>query len=209
MDPSPPSTAPSSCQLQWPSEALQLALEEADLFTLWLGRRIEATVAGDGSLEHWQDNHFASQAHDLFLERGTALDRFCLSVLQSDDAHLAQEWQFKLLEGDASFAQLAPQSLGSSRDSGGHLGPVRLEELQEPMDRLVLRAQAGVIQPPLRLPNGRIIILRVDSRSPAQWDDATRRELIQRLHRQWLAKVIEELQAKQTTPGALYVIPQP
>jgi hypothetical protein len=209
MDPSPASTSPSSFQLQWPSEAVQQALEEAGLMMLWLGRRIEATIAGDGSLEQWQDERFASQAHELFLERGTALDRVCLSVLQSDDAHLAQEWQFKLLEGDASFAQLAPQSLGSSRDSGGHLGPVRLEDLQAPMDRLVLRAQPGVIQPPLRLPSGRSIVLRLDSRYPAQWDDAMRRDLILRLHRQWLAAVIETLQTSPPAPGATCTIPLP
>lgn len=180
-----------------------------DLFTLWLGRSIEAAVRGDQSLEEWQTETFADTARQRFLELGSALDRVCLSVLQSDDIHLTQEWYFKLQDGDANFAQLAPQSLGRSRDSGGHLGPVRLEELQPPLDRLVLRAQPGVIQPPLRIPNGRSILLRLDSRLPAQLDDATRRELTLRLHRDWLATTIDTLLASDPAPEAVCAVPLP
>ena len=159
-------------------------------------------MRGELSLEDWQQQQFGEPARQRFLELGSALDRVCLSVLQSDDVHLAQEWYFKLQDGDADFAQLAPQSLGSSRDRGGHLGPLRLEELQTPLDRFVLRAQPGVIQPPLRIPGGRSIVLRLDSRLPAQWDDTTRRELTLRLHRSWLAATIDSLLASQPAPGA-------
>ena len=38
-------------------------------------------------------------------------------------------------------------------------------------------------------------MLRLDSRLPAQWDDATRRELTLRLHRDWLATTIDALLA--------------
>ena len=193
----------------WPSAELQQALEQVDLFTLWLGRSIEAAVRGDQNLEAWQDQRFGEAARQRFLELGTNLDRVCLSVLQSDDTHLAQEWYFKLQDGEANFPQLAPQSLGRSGDSGGHLGPLRLEELQSPLDRLVLRAQPGVIQPPLRIPGGRSIVLRLDSRVPAQWDDRTRRELTQRLHRDWLASTIDALLASPPAPGAVCALPLP
>jgi hypothetical protein len=204
---SPPQ--PPQCDLTWPSNEVRDALERVDLFTLWLGRSIEASVRGDQPLQQWQSQCFEQAARQRFLELGSALDRVCLSVLQSDDAHLAQEWYFKLQDGDADFSQLAPQSLGSSRDSGGHLGPLRLEELQTPLDRLVLRAQPGAIQPPLRIPGGRSIVLRLDSRLPAQWDDATRRELTLRLHRDWLATTIDTLLASSPTPGAVCSLPLP
>ena len=200
-EPLPPATPPQS-DLIWPSAEFQAGLEAVELLPLWLGRTIEATVRGELSLEDWQQQQFGEPARQRFLELGSALDRVCLSVLQSDDVHLAQEWYFKLQDGDADFAQLAPQSLGSSRDSGGHLGPLRLEELQTPLDRFVLRAQPGVIQPPLRIPGGRSIVLRLDSRLPAQWDDTTRRELTLRLHRSWLAATIDSLLASQPAPGA-------
>ena len=206
----PPNEDPSrQCDLTWPSQELRQALEHVDLFTLWLGRTIEATVRGERSLEDWQVHTFEDAARQRFLELGSALDRVCLSVLQSDDIHLAQEWYFKLQDGDADFVQLAPQSLGRSRDSGGHLGPLRLEELQTPLDRLVLRAQPGVIQPPLRIANGRSIVLRLDSRLPAQWDDAPRHELTLRLHRDWLATTIDALLASDPAPEAVCAVPLP
>ena len=188
---------------------MRLALEQVDLFPLWLRRSIEEAVRGEQTLDNWQSEQFADAARQRFLELGTALDRVCLSVLQTDDTHLAQEWYFKLQDGEANFRQLAPQSLGRSRDSGGHLGPLRLEELQSPLDRLVLRAQPGVIQPPLRIPNGRSIVLRLDSRLPAQWDDATRRELTLRLHRDWLATTIDALLASDPDPEAVCAVPLP
>ena len=207
-EPHPPEYPPQ-CDLIWPSAEVQASLEAVELLPLWLGRTIEATVRGNQSLETWQQQQFGDAARQTFLELGSALDRVCLSVLQSDDVHLAQEWYFKLQDGDADFTQLAPQSLGSGRDSGGHLGPLRLEELQNPLDRLVLRAQPGVIQPPLRIAGGRSIVLRLDSRLPAQWDDDTRQELSLRLHRSWLASSIDALLASKPAPGAVCPISLP
>jgi len=100
-----PSTEDPSrqCDLIWPSQELRQALEQVDLFTLWLGRSIEAAVRGEQSLEDWQAHTFENVARQRFLELGSALDRVCLSVLQSDDIHLAQEWYFKLQDGEADL----------------------------------------------------------------------------------------------------------
>lgn len=195
--------------LQWPSAELIEALQETELLSIWIRRRVEAICSEDQSLEQWKDHHFAAKAQQKFLEMGSALDQVCLSVLQSDDAHLAQEWYFKLQDGDSSFRTLAPQSLGQSANSGGHLGPLRLEELSSPLDRLVLRAQPGIVQPPLRIANGNSIVLRLDSRQPAQWEPKTRSELIERLHRSWLSQCIEPLLSNPPVPGSCHPIPQP
>lgn len=205
----PATSEASHHYLEWPCEAVIEALESTDLLSVWLGRRIETIVAEGNPLAAWQHQHYAPKAHELFLELGPQLDRVCLSALQIDDAHLAQEWFFKLQEGDASFAQLAAQSLGNSRDSGGHLGPLRVEDLQPPLDRLALKAQPGVVQPPLRLPGGRFIVLRLDSRQPAQFDDTTCKELMLRLHRQWLTEAIATLRATNPEPGSRCLIPLP
>ena len=185
------------------------ALRQTDLLALWIGRRLEALVADDQPLDDWKEHHFAAKAQQRFLELGSALDIVCLSVLQSDDAHLAQEWYFKLQDGESSFRALAPQSLGSSANSGGHLGPLRLEELSSPLDLLVLRAQPGIVQPPLRIANGNSIVLRLDSRRPAQWDPSTRRELIERLYRSWLSQFIDPLLSNPPAPGSSHPIRQP
>jgi len=195
--------------LLWPEPELVDALEQTGLLPLWLGRRIESLVCGDQTLENWQAQNFQDPAHQLFLELGSNLDQVNLSVLQSDDVHLAQEWFFKLQDGEADFISLAAQSIGSSSKSAGHLGPIRLEELSSPLDRLVLRSQPGVIQPPLRISNGRSIVMRLDDRHPAQWDPTTRQELIGRLHRSWLAGCIDALITSPPAAGSPCPIPPP
>ena len=85
----PPTEDPSrQCDLTWPSQELRQALEHVDLFTLWLGRSIEATVRGELSLEDWQAHTFEDAARQRFLELGSALDRVCLSVLQLSLIHI-------------------------------------------------------------------------------------------------------------------------
>ena len=69
------------------------ALRETDLLTLWIGRRLEALIAKDSSLEQWKEHHFAVKAKQKFLEMGSALDWVCLSVLQSDDAWLGKPFE--------------------------------------------------------------------------------------------------------------------
>ena len=199
----------SQSQLQWPHAELVQALEDAQLLPVWLGRRIEALVAGERPLEQWQQLQFTEPARQVFLELGSALDQVCLSLLQSDDAHLAQEWYFKLQEGDADFRTLALESPGINRQRAGSLGPMRLEELQTPLDRLALRAPLGLVQPPLRMPSGQNIVLRLDLRQPAQWDEPTRLALIQRLHRRWLAQAVDTLISCQPAPGEICSIPLP
>jgi len=73
--------------------------------------------------------------------------------------------------------------------------------LETPLDRLALRAPVGLVQPPLRMPSGQNIVVRLDLRQPAQWDEPTRLALIQRLHRRWLAKSVQTLISRQPAPG--------
>ena len=161
------------------------------------------------ALAGWKHAHFADAAHQKFLELGPLLDQVCFSILQTRDVYLAQEWYFKLRESDVSFDDLALQSLGEEKRHGGHLGPIRMQDIQSPLDRLLARAKPGQIQPPLRIPSGNSIVLRLDWRQPAQWDDQTRNEWINGFHRRWLGEVIKQLQQRQPLPGAVCSIPLP
>ena len=184
------------------------ALESTKLLTLWLGRTIERLITVECSLEEWQVARFSIEPTINFSKkdrRSTASAFLCCRPKM----RIAQEWAFRLQEGDVSFAQLAPQSIGRSRETGGRLGPLRLEDLDSPLDRLLLRITPGVIQPPLQLGNGRTIVLRLDSRQPAQWDGNDKLDLIQRLYRRWLTDTIKSLQAGEPKPGSTCSIPLP
>jgi len=187
---------------------------EAD-WSAWCGERgihpgcLEPALQRRQALAAWKLQSFGTAARELYLERGPALDQLRFSLLQTDDPHLCQEWYFKLLDGDRELADLAPQSLGNERHTGGRIGPIRLRAIQSPLDRLLTRATPGRIQPPLRLPSGRTILVRLEQRQPAQWDDATRQELVEELHRAWLGRVLDQLRAQQPLPGAPCPLPLP
>lgn len=160
-------------------------------------------------LQVWKNTNFAAQAREHFLEQGARLDLLCFSILQANDSGMVQEWFFKLTEGEARFEDLAPQSIGAERQSAGRVGPVRLGDIQPPVDRLLSRSAVGQVQPPLTLPSGRTIVLRLDHRQPASWDDATRDLLVERLHRRWLNHVITHLRELRPVPGMICPLPLP
>jgi len=154
------------------------------------------------ALRDWKRQRFEEQAYQRFLERGSKLDQFWLSLLQTNDPHLAQEWFFQLREGEAGFGDLAPASLGAERASAGRLGPLRLTELQPPLDRLLQRCLPGEVQPPLALPSGRLVVLRLDERLPVRWDDSLRDALVDELYRAWLGRALEQLRQQELRPDA-------
>ena len=181
----------------------------------WCQRRgidhhcLQPAIQRHQALKAWKQHHYASAAHQEYLELGPKLDQVCFSILQTKDVHLAQEWYFKLRDGDASFTNLAQQSLGPEKKTAGRMGPKFMRELKNPIDRLLARAAPGQVQPPLQTPSGRSIVLRLDQRQPAQWNESTSELLIEGLHRRWLGEVIEDLRQLQPLPGAVCSISMP
>jgi len=159
------------------------------------------SVAATAELHAWKQQRFGEQAYQRFLERGSQLDQLWFSLLQTSDPHLAQEWFFQLREGEVGFGELAADSLGPERFSGGRLGPLRLQDLQSPLDRLLQRCLPGAVQPPLTLPSGRVLLVRLDQRLAARWDEAQREALVDELHRLWLGRVLDQLAQQPPAPG--------
>lgn len=157
----------------------------------------------------WKSAQYASRARQQFLELGPQLDQVSFSMLQTRDHHLAQEWYFKLGDGEASFSELAQQSLGDEKKTAGRCGPTFIRDLQKPIARLLASAKPSQVQQPLGMPSGQTILLRLDHRQPAQWDDEMRDLLIDDLHKRWLRLAFEHLRQIQPLPGAVCSIPMP
>lgn len=145
---------------------------------------------------------FGQRAYQLFLEQGSLLDQVRFSVLQTTDADLAQEWYFSLKDGEYEYAELALNSLGAEQHSGGSVGPLRVRDLQAPLDLLLRRVAPGVVQPPLLTPSGRYWVVRLDQRLPARWSESLADELVDALYRQWLGATLQGWLHQQPLPGA-------
>jgi parvulin-like peptidyl-prolyl isomerase len=152
-------------------------------------------------LEQLQRHWFATAATSLFLQRRANLDQVVFSLLQLDDAELAQELYFRLQAAEADFPQLAHHSSGPEREQGGRLGPLSLSQLSPLVAGLLRRAQPGTVLPPVELDDGQILLLRLDLLMPARQSAAIESSLRQELYNSWLQGEQERLLAAGPAPG--------
>ena len=160
-------------------------------------------------LESCKRTWFEQRAYGQFLGQGSGLDQVWFSVLQTTDADLAQEWFFKLQDAESGYADLASESLGFERFSGGNVGPVRVRDLHSPLDLLLRRASPGIVQPPLLSPAGRYWLVRLNQRVPARWEGPLVDELIADAYRQWLNVTLVGLLERCPSPGQQLTLEPP
>lgn len=204
-----------------PDAAVVASLQQASLgsseleWRQWCQRQgvapgcLEGLARQRAELESCQRQWFERAAHELFLEQGSALDQVWFSVLQTNDPDLAQEWFFKLQDAELDYAELAPESLGGERFTGGSVGPIRIRELQSPLDLLLRRIQPGVVQPPLLTPAGRHWLVRLNQRLPARWEGPLIDALLAEAYRDWLNGTVDALLARCPAPGELLTLQPP
>lgn len=187
-------------------------------------------LEGPEQLEHWCEQHrielatlqqlasfqarlniatetiWADEVPARFLERRSNLDQVTLSILRFDDADLAQELYFQLVDGDTVFAQLI-ERYGSQpgQPARGLIGPVPLDQLHPLLARAAERYGTGVLIPPLEI-NDQVHLIRVEDLKKASLDEPMRQRLLLELRQQWLNEqlgmVLNRLGAEPSTPLA-------
>ena len=153
-------------------------------------------------LELFKQRMFREELEIRFLERKLDFDKVEYSLLRVQDENLAFELHQRLLEGEASFAELAPNySEGPERDSAGKIGPLPLTMAHPDVAEKLRISQPGQLWPPFFLVNIWLIV-QLDQRIGAQLDDALSQELLSELFNDWLnQRVSQLLQGK--TPGPI------
>jgi parvulin-like peptidyl-prolyl isomerase len=121
-----------------------------------------------------------------FLERRSQLDQAVLSLLRFDDADLAQELYFQMLDGETVFPQLIDRyGNRPGQPARGLVGPVSLESLHPLLARVAERYEPGALIPPLDI-NGSVHLIRVEQLQKATLNDAMRQRLLLELRQQWM-----------------------
>lgn len=151
-------------------------------------------------LRQFQNQVFGQEIELRFLERKLDLDRISYSLIRVKEAPLATELHQQLLEGEASFADLATaHSEGQERLSGGRIGPISLTEAHPELVRRLRVSQPGQLWPPFYLVNVWVIV-RLDQWHPASLDEVTRQTMLQELFEAWLQRRVKQLLAGETPP---------
>jgi parvulin-like peptidyl-prolyl isomerase len=168
----------------------------------WLERnhcdlvQFEDLVLRTIKLDRFKQITFDRQVDSYFLQRKSQLDRVIYSILQLNNFHLAQELFFRIQDGEATFAELAPQySGGQESQTGGLIGPQELS-LPHPILAQKLRLlKSGQLADPIQIADC-FVVMRLEQYLPAQLDTAMRQRLTNELYEQWLQSQLKQLIAQ-------------
>jgi parvulin-like peptidyl-prolyl isomerase len=138
----------------------------------------------------------ASWGHTLesyFLKRSRQLDQVIYSFLRTRYRGLANEFYFRIREGEQSFAELAREySQGPEAHTGGLIGPVELGTLLPNLAELLCTSQVGEVQLPVGFGEWQVIV-RVEKWIPARLDDKIRQRLLQENFEAWFQEQLHQL----------------
>lgn len=158
--------------------------------------QLETLVVFETRLRQASERIWEGEVASTFLQRRADFDRVVMSVVRFEDPDLATELFFQLQEGSLSFAELVEHhAQGLDRANRGLVGPIRVQQLNPLLARVVRRYRPGVLIPPLDI-NGCVHLMRIESLQPAQLDGPLREQLVLSLRSQWLRQQLAHLRQR-------------
>ena len=139
------------------------------------------------------EEHFRHKAEAHFLSRKNQLDRVVYSLLRVKDPLLARELYLRLEASEANFADLAASyAEGPERQTKGIVGPVPLTQAHPVLAERLRTSRCGELLQPFQIETWWLVV-RLESYTPASFDDATAERMARELFDQW---VVEETTRK-------------
>jgi len=142
----------------------------------------EAAVR-EARITKWKDAEFGPHVEGYFELQKARLEKVVYSLLRVRDAGIASELWFRIHEGEASFAELAPAHAGGAeRLTGGIIGPVALGTAHPALAERLRTSREGEILKPFAV-GGWHLVVRLDKRIPAVLDGQMRAGILEELSR--------------------------
>jgi parvulin-like peptidyl-prolyl isomerase len=143
-------------------------------------------------IEKFKQETWNSKVESYFLKRKGQLDKVIYSLIRTKDIGMAQEFYFRLLEGEQNFEDLARRySEGAEAQTGGLIGPVEISTPHPVIGKLLASHPPGQICPPIKLDQW-FVIVRPDKYIPCQLDEPMRQKLINEMFGTWLQAEIKQ-----------------
>lgn len=166
------------------TEQLQAFLQQRQLTQ----QQWQAQILRQLKISLFQEKTWGEQLESYFLNHKALLDRVVYSLLRTNDAALMQELYFRLIEGEASWQDIAQEySTGVEAQTGGLIGPVELGNCNPLIAQQLKSAQVGQVLGPLKIQDN-LILCRLERFLPASLDAPMRQRLLDSLMKEWLDK---------------------
>jgi parvulin-like peptidyl-prolyl isomerase len=148
--------------------------------------RLKSAIERECRISLWKKKLFEPQAAERFEARKPALDRVVYSLLRVKDAGLARELWFRIKEGEATFADLAPNyASGNEVYTAGIVGPVAFGAMHPALAGVLKPAPVGEVLRPFAVAEW-YLVARVDHHLPVEFDDAMKAQMVDELVHIWL-----------------------
>jgi hypothetical protein len=142
-------------------------------------------VRRDVRIAQWKRKRFESEVERHYQQRRGALDRVVYSILRVKDAGLATELWFRLREGEATFADLAPRyAAGNEVYTGGVVGPVMYGMIHPMLAGILRSATPRELLRPAVVGEWHLV-LRVEHQLPSELDETIRAQMVDELAQMW------------------------
>ena len=152
---------------------------------------LEAQMRQPLQLQLLCQRDFSAKAEARFLQRKNQLDRVVYSLLRLRDGGLARELYLRIDDGDANFADLAARyAEGPEQATRGIVGPVPLTQAHPALVDRLRTAPPGVVLEPFQIESWWLVV-RLESLTPATFDEATAALMAQELFEQWISEQVE------------------
>ncbi|MEG4498874.1 peptidylprolyl isomerase [Microcoleus sp. F10-C6] len=137
-------------------------------------------------IEKFKHQTWHHKLESYFLQRKRSLDRVIYSLIRVKDAEIARELYFRIQEKEQSFAELAREySQGPEAQVNGILGPAELGTIHPNLAHLLTISGPGQLWHPIRIEEW-LVIVRLETLIPAQFDVAIRQRLLRELFEKWV-----------------------
>ncbi len=148
--------------------------------------RLKEVVEREVRVAKWKRAVFGPGAEAHFEKRKPNLDRVVYSLLRVKDAGLARELWFRIKEGEATFAELAPDyASGNEVYTAGIVGPAAFGAMHPALAGVLRSARPGELLKPFAVAEW-FLVARVEHQLPVEFDEAVTHQMIEELAAQWL-----------------------
>lgn len=148
--------------------------------------QLKSVVERELRIAKWKKAVFEIEAEEHFARRKPALDRVVYSLLRVKQAGLARELWFRIKQGEATFAELAPDyASGNEVYTAGIVGPVAYGAMHPALAGVLQSAAVGELLKPLSIADW-FLVARVEHQLPVEYNQSMKNQMIEELAAQWL-----------------------